>query len=291
MKNEQLEKYLKILFNDDELIWSGNTYNVKKYPLSFQNTINKLQNLKPTNDGIFVGLNPAKSLISGLSIGEVLSCRNFLIEIDIVAGIEEQIRLIKLSQIPYSSLVFSGGKSVHVVVSLDEPWSDVLVSYKDVHEALCKKLSVFADKNTNSPACTTKAPGFFRINKDGISTEQYLIEIRGRIERDCLMDCIGDELSRLRMKARVANSPRKKSGSHGSSNARDLLSQYVYGLKGVSCVNSNVTVQCPLCELEGSDRSKNNLSIDLSGEKPLTCCHRDKYGHGFVEIIKHLKNK
>ncbi len=118
-----------------------------------------------------------------------VSFRNFLIEGDFLP-ISEQINFIKDIKLPYSTAVFSGNKSVHFIVSLEqsEPSKD---RYSFVSTALLKKINAIkrgsVDASTKNPSRLSRVPGIIREN----GALQELLEVRTRIPNQQLYDWIG----------------------------------------------------------------------------------------------------
>lgn len=72
----------------------------------------------------FFFINPLKQRQYGKGAGaasNVRVCQNILFEWDTGAPLEEQYKLAIDSKLPYTSCVYSGGKSLHFIVSLSEP--------------------------------------------------------------------------------------------------------------------------------------------------------------------------
>ena len=125
MENNQQIDFLATLFNPGEYVNFGDHVydkdkkgrswkSVGKKPKAQYFTINPLLKDKPRADV------------------NVSALRNFLFEIDSIP-LEEQIPLFARAKFPFSTMVFSGGKSYHLILSLDED----LVSRED-YDAIWK---------------------------------------------------------------------------------------------------------------------------------------------------------
>jgi len=135
--------------------------------------------------------------------------RNFLIENDNVKSIPEQIALVKKIGIPYSTVTFSGGKSLHFIISLETPLQDENM-YRFVgnwiHNIINDGLPVEMqfDGKTKNPSRFTRVPGGTNvkyqkdddgnvINDDSgypvvkSKTIQSLLDVKGRIP-DAVME-------------------------------------------------------------------------------------------------------
>lgn len=125
----------------------------------------------------FFTINP---LVKGRTrrAANVKKYRNLLFEIDDIT-VQEQVEKIKASGLPYSTATFSGGKSIHWIVSLETELQDRVeytAVWKACHAALAKH-GVNADSATKDPARFSRCPGQIRDN----GKEQKLIKVVGRI--------------------------------------------------------------------------------------------------------------
>ena len=136
--------------------------------------------------------------------------RNFLIENDNVKSIPEQITLVKKIGIPYSTVTFSGGKSLHFIISLETPLQDENI-YRFVgnwiHNIINDGLpeEMWFDGKTKNPSRFTRVPGGTNLkyekdkegniildaNRDPIvksKTIQSLLDVKGRIPDAAMED-------------------------------------------------------------------------------------------------------
>jgi len=118
----------------------------------------------------------------------VTAYRNLLFEIDNIS-LEQQKSIIIKSELPYTSCVFSGKKSLHYIVSLSSPLTDK-THYTQVWKRIASYLNNVAtemgikssdgssiiDQSCKNPSRLSRFPGALR---DGI--EQKLIELRQRV--------------------------------------------------------------------------------------------------------------
>ena len=93
--------------------------------------------------------------------------RNFVIEFDGL-DVEDQLHEIYQLGIPFSTIVYSGNKSLHAVISLETPLN--LADYKSI----ARKLKVICDKA--DPACLEPAR-LTRYPRE----DQPLLEVKGRV--------------------------------------------------------------------------------------------------------------
>ncbi|HEY9661971.1 MAG TPA: hypothetical protein V6C65_26240 [Allocoleopsis sp.] len=165
--------FLNTLFDNDECIQIINRYDFKRgFEIPVEEAKVKMTDMEVTFDGQLVTLNGTKD---GSTI-----LRNLLFEIDNAGwSPEQQVQWFKDRGLPFTSMVFTGSKSVHVVISLETPVKD-MDAYKRIHHAIWQALDGVPDKQTNHPGLTTKVPGGYRL-KGNQKNEQKLLELRGRV--------------------------------------------------------------------------------------------------------------
>ena len=285
------EKFLELLFDKNELLFSGSSYNSWKKPHSFEDTIKLLNSYPLTRDGVFVGLNSGRDQNITLSLENISHYRNFLIEMDSVKSIEQQLAFIRTSRLPFSSLVHSGNKSVHIIISLNEPLPvSFLDSYKQLHKAMLKRFGPFADTATNKPQITTKVPSFYRINSTtGTPCEQTLLDLRERIDVGDLCNFFNEEIRLVKQESLLQKTIRPRAKFTGAGNDFKVLESYLSQADKYVQTGDRFQTQCPLCKSEGRDNHQDNLSIKLSEEKALARCFADE-SHTFIKIINFIKN-
>jgi hypothetical protein len=90
--------------------------------------------------------------------GNVVCYRNFLIELD-KGTLAEQASAV-MDKVPITSVVYSGGKSLHFIISLKEP----LVSAEQYRETAKRILSLFpnADRTCKNPSRLSRLPDVIR---------------------------------------------------------------------------------------------------------------------------------
>jgi len=129
--------------------------------------------------------------------------RNFLIENDNIKDIKEQIALIKKLKMPYSTVTFSGSKSLHFIISLETPLEDEKMYryiadwiHNIINEGLPENMQF--DGKTKNPSRFSRVPSGTNVKyekdengeliKDGrgnpiikSKTVQSLIDLKGRV--------------------------------------------------------------------------------------------------------------
>lgn len=98
----------------------------------------------------------------------IVSFRNFLLELD--SGTVEEQRALVTARLPVSAITYSGNKSLHFIVSLQEPLLD-LHSYRIFAQRLLK-LVPEADPTCKNPSRLSRLP--FAINPETGKTQDLL---------------------------------------------------------------------------------------------------------------------
>lgn len=112
----------------------------------------------------------------------VTKYRNFLIEIDDGnLTIQQHLERINNLNMPYSAATYSGGKSVHFVISLQDAVDET--TWRSMADALIRTIPG-ADPATKNPSRFTRMPESIRLRPDGTEVAQRLIHLGGRIPND-----------------------------------------------------------------------------------------------------------
>ncbi len=111
----------------------------------------------------------------------VKAYRSFLLEID-SGSIKDQLGYLAKLKIPFSCQVFSGNRSIHTVITLDEDLPD-LKTYRLIYQWLLK-IVTFADPNCKNPSRSVRIPGAYREP----GKKQRLVSMKGRISHKELFD-------------------------------------------------------------------------------------------------------
>lgn len=114
--------------------------------------------------------------------------RNILLEFD-KGSPAEQLNI--LTDVPHSVLTWSGGKSHHAIISLEEPCKN-----RKEYDALIRRIYAkvpMADKSVKNPSRLSRTPGAMRNN----GNEQTLIHDLGRVSRETLEAWLGPEEKKL----------------------------------------------------------------------------------------------
>lgn len=121
----------------------------------------------PEVGDLFFSINPLQS--SRLD-ANVTSYRNFLLELDSIP-LAEQVALVR-SRLPVTSIVYSGGKSYHFIISLQTPVEDE-ATYRRVIRGLMEAVPE-ADKTTKNPSRLSRLPGVIRPDTGLLQDLVYL---------------------------------------------------------------------------------------------------------------------
>lgn len=104
-------------------------------------------------------LNPIKGYRNDLNC---TAYRNFLIELDF-GPLAQQKAYVEKMGMPYSAIIFSGNKSLHFLISLDQdlPSENIYRHFSD----WMRNIMTMADQNTINPSRSIRVPGAWREPK------------------------------------------------------------------------------------------------------------------------------
>lgn len=179
-ENEGYRKNSVIVHNGDQDEWN------KRYTLYSINPIHPTIDNAPELD------NPKHATdIPRITIANVTSFRNFAIEFD-EGTPKEQGDKLKASGMPYSAIVFSGSKSLHCPIALEEEVSqeDYSAYFEAIRQVLLK-YDLKNDPQCKNPNRLTRAPKQIRIHK-GEEKLQKLVTIKGRVKNSDLIKWFKD---------------------------------------------------------------------------------------------------
>jgi hypothetical protein len=110
----------------------------------------------------------------------VTSHRNFLFELDI-GSLSSQMRYMRDLGMSYSASIFSGNKSIHFLVCLDQGLD--VKTYRQLYNWALNIGTLF-DQNCKNPSRCIRIPGAVRPDTD---REQRLIELKSRVKLEDFM--------------------------------------------------------------------------------------------------------
>lgn len=108
----------------------------------------------------------------------VTAFRNILVEGDKIS-LDEQRKLIQTTEMPYTTATYSGGKSIHYIISLNES-----LKSRGEYDALVKRVytalggAQVVDVSNKNPSRLSRCPGAYRQDKQ---RQQKLEDVRSRI--------------------------------------------------------------------------------------------------------------
>ena len=179
-------EFYKVLFNEDEwTCFASNKYGTTTYPAHSKGN---------REDSEFFSINPMtrQSTRAG---DNVIAFRNILVEIDDYndgSGIkkpvlpQQQLEWFQEVDLPYATLVWSGGKSYHAIISVEEGFTKE--EYPNVVAAIFKVLSkngIPNDTSVKDLSRLSRAANSLRMNTKQI---QEIEDVRRRITRKELED-------------------------------------------------------------------------------------------------------
>ena len=147
---------------------------VAKRKMNFDDAIERVDSDVP----ILCALNPIKGYREDLNC---TSFRNFLVEMD-TGSLQDQLAYVKQLGMPYSAAIFSGNKSIHFLLSLDQDLPSESV-YRTISEWILSIVTL-ADQQTKNPSRSIRIPGAFREP----GKQQQLLEFHGAVKLADLRD-------------------------------------------------------------------------------------------------------
>jgi hypothetical protein len=171
----------------------------------------------------------------------IIKFRNIMIEMD-SCSIPEQKVHIKQSKFPYSTCVYSGGKSLHFIVSLETPLESE-EEYRCWWKAIYKimgNLGASLDKSTVNPSSFSRCPNAYREDKGQI---QHLLKVNERVKNEVMVDWFASHgVSPADFKRQIIFENIMGSVSGVASNATDAERFEVVKrfMKGDECVKGNM---------------------------------------------------
>lgn len=169
--NQKTKQFLETLYNPgEEVCWSAGqqaTYSVSQDKID----LDKVQ---------LIAINPIKG--KRLDIN-VTAHRSILIELD-TGTMQEQWKYVQKLDLPFSMCIYSGNKSLHFAITVDEDFSSYNVYYWIARWIL--NIVSEADVNTKNPSRCIRFPGVMRT--DGKKLLQNILVNNGRISNKRLYD-------------------------------------------------------------------------------------------------------
>lgn len=228
---ETTKQFLNLFYNPDETVCvSHNGYGYHSISQDSIDSVITMESpnvkIKPEditeNEILLASINP----VDGFRRDEnVTAFRAFLVEMD-DGTLEEQMKYIKDSGIPYSICVFSGNKSLHFGIVLDEDLPTIDI-WRDVAEWILNILDK-ADNQTKNPTRSIRFPGNKR--KDGKGKVQELIKLNGRVSRSKLSAWLNKYPDKNPAKIRANNIRKRKPVVTTNGIPKWVLDKLEYGI-------------------------------------------------------------
>lgn len=167
-----LEEYFKTLFDDEDYTCvSDSAFGNSLFPMAGADDVDeKLQ---------YISINPMRG--DSRADANVTTFRNFLVEFDGIP-LEDQMHYIKKIGMPYSTATFSGNKSVHFIISLEDPLQS-REEYDFCIRWIYNILGPTVDRQNKNPSRFSRIPGGTNAKT---RNKQSLLKVRGRIENDVI---------------------------------------------------------------------------------------------------------
>lgn len=291
-KNVELQQvidYFGILFDKDDFVWTAN-YIKTQHSSKARAEVIETMFLKDYQEGSFLAVNGCAQSGINKQSDNVNTLRNFLIEFDKMT-LETQIPFMESLGIPYSACVYSGGKSYHFIISLDDPVNNIL-EYKDIFYRIHHLCNEQNDKACSDPARFTRFPNGKRKGR-----VQSVIKLNKRVSKVEL-------LARLNT-TEFLESYKKTKWYDSFIEISDFAADSVLGDRARASVIEKIEwyansylgkfwtpgkkmfIQCPVCKTEGRDNHQDNLHVH--GSKALFHCFADPdHGEKILPAIYQL---
>lgn len=303
--NKQLDEtitYFSLLFDKEDFVWTADYIKTKHISKTQAEVIEALF-MKAKPNGAFLAVNGSAEVNINKESSNVRNLRNFLIEFDKLP-LDEQIPFFESLGIPYTACVFSGGKSYHFIISLDEPANNIM-EYKDIFyriHFLCKEKN---DKACSDPARFTRFPNSVRGN-----TVQKIVKLNTRVSKKDLWARLNNPdfiegYSKTKWFNSFVDVSEFARNMVTNTNRNDIIAKLDWYLNVYQ--NKNWTLgrktfaMCPVCHNEGHDKHQDNLHVqgELAlfhcfadpdhGEKILPAIYELMVEHGAIEDIKKIE--
>lgn len=157
-------------------------------------------------DSEYIAINPLRE---SRRDSHCTAYRNFLVEID-KGTLAQQKQYIQRLDMPFSTVTFSGNKSLHFIIALEE--GVTREEYEEYAKRLLKAVK-HADQTTKNPSRLTRLPG--GVNQK-TGREQKLLYVGYRVPRS-LLDAFLDARVPRSTKVRHARVYSRLTASHGLS--------------------------------------------------------------------------
>lgn len=190
---QQKRKFTEVLFDPDQPIAFGkdNKDRLVNIPRGHEDFINDIKAEK-------FCINP----VWDWRVTDNIMITSLLFEVD-EKGLspKEQVKLFLKSGLPFSTMTYSGGKSIHVILRFNTKFNGTKWSYQwwfAIARAL-EKYGIVADPNARLATQLSRVPNTIRELDDGTSKKQTLIYIRNRVDASEVLEWLrvnGEEVKK-----------------------------------------------------------------------------------------------
>lgn len=201
-----MKDFFNILFDEGEGVCTGDAFATKVSNYASPAPFFSVNPLDPLKDHAFFMNEKYSEYEPRRADLNVTSLRNFMFEMDSMP-IEDQLKIFRNSDIPFTSIVYSGSKSYHAILSVDpscdfEPHTqEGIDNYKQTWRRLAAKLDreaskmgykypdgkpSFIDHSCKNPSRLTRYPDYRRDN----GNFQSLVMLTERMPRDEFFELI-----------------------------------------------------------------------------------------------------
>jgi len=211
-----MKEFFDVLFDDGEGICCGDAFAVEVKPWYVEGEYFCINPLSTLKDFGYFSKSEYNEFIPRRADINVTIFRNFLFEMDSVK-LEDQLKILQGSEIPFTSIVYSGGKSYHAILSVEgglqvDPHTlEALDAYKAVWMRLAAKLDreaktlgleykeghkSFIDHSCKNPSRLSRFPEVFRGK-----VKQELVSLTERISAEEFEELL-DKCPRVQVSSR-----------------------------------------------------------------------------------------
>lgn len=187
--------FFEVLFDKEDYFCTGSVFENKVVSVFGRSLAEELAEAFFTANPINSQVNFNKKydpLVPRRSDINVTKFRNFLFEMDSI-NLEDQMKLLKECEISWGTITFSGSKSLHAILSLQDPLNldphekNSVQEYKDTWKkiaaylnskafelGICKKNQLVIDASCKNPSRFTRYPNFLRPETGMVQKVEYI---------------------------------------------------------------------------------------------------------------------
>jgi hypothetical protein len=182
-------KVMSVLFDENELFCAGDMYSTESFPVFPVSTGFQYFTVNPLGGK---QLGNTRETFPTRKDSNVSVFRNFVFEMDEIE-LHEQEQLLNSIDIPFSSIIYSGGKSLHAIISLENPLElapgerESINAYKAVWKSIAAYIDLYAaeiglvgpgvsvvDPSCSNPSRFTRYPNSYREDKGKVQDVKHV---------------------------------------------------------------------------------------------------------------------